>query len=65
MTIVKKKRLFLNCKPHTVLVHLGLTVSHLQQFVEMCNVTFLRLLLGDLRLFEMDVFVVKCLQEDE
>lgn len=38
--------------------------SHLQQFVEVFDVTFLRLLGGDLRLFEMDVLVVKCLMED-
>lgn len=38
--------------------------SHLQQFVEVFDVTFLRLLGWDLRLFEMDVLVVKCLMED-
>lgn len=38
-------------------------VSHLQQFVEVFDVTFLHLLLWDLRLFEMDVLVVKCLEE--
>lgn len=38
-------------------------VSHLQQLVEVFDVTFLHLLLRDLRLFEMDVLVVKCLEE--
>lgn len=39
--------------------------SHLQQFVEVFDVTFLNLLRRDLRLFKMDVFVVKCLEEDK
>ncbi len=39
--------------------------SYLQQFVEVFSVTFLQLLSGDLRLFEMDVLVVKCLPEEE
>lgn len=39
--------------------------SHLQQFVEVLDVTLLQLLRRDLRLFEMDVFVVKCLREDK
>lgn len=38
--------------------------SYLQQFVEVFDMTFLDLLRGDLRLFEMDVFVVKCLEEE-
>lgn len=38
--------------------------AHLQQFVEVLNVTFLNLLCRDLRLFEMDVLVVKCLKEE-
>lgn len=45
------------CSPH---VHF-----YLQQFVEVCDVTFLDLLHRDLRLFEMDVLVVKCLEEEE
>lgn len=39
--------------------------SYLQQFVKMFDVTFLDLLRGDLRLFEMDVLVVKCLKDEE
>lgn len=39
--------------------------SYLQQFVEVFDVTFLHLLGRDLRLFEMDVLVVKCLEEAE
>lgn len=38
--------------------------AHLQQLVEMLDVRLLRLLAGDLRLFEMDVLVIKCLQEE-
>ena len=37
--------------------------SYLQKFVEVLNVTFLRLPGRDLCLFEMDVLIVKCLQE--
>lgn len=44
---------------------MGFTGSHLEQFVEVPNATFLRLLLGDLGLFKMDVFVVKCLKGDK
>lgn len=39
--------------------------SYLQEFVEVFDVTFLRLLGGNLRLFEMDVLVVKCLEEEQ
>lgn len=38
--------------------------SYLQQFVEVFDVTFLDLLRGDLRLFEMDVLIVKCLKKE-
>lgn len=38
--------------------------AHLQQPVEALDLSLLRLLGGDLRLFEMDVFVIKCLQEE-
>lgn len=74
VTIVKQSHStqFLNGKlaalshtPLTSSISVHRALSHLQQFVEVRNVTFLRLLLGDLRLFEMDVFVVKCLQGDE
>jgi len=39
--------------------------SYLKQLVEVLDVTFLHLLGGDLRLFKMDVLVVKCLGEEE
>lgn len=37
---------------------------YLQQFVEVCDMTFLDLLHRDLRLFEMDILIVKCLKEE-
>lgn len=42
-----------------------LFITHLQQFVEVFDVTFLDLLRRDLRFFEMDVLVVKCLKEEK
>ena len=39
--------------------------SYLQQLVEVLDATFLNLLCRDLRLFEMDVLVVKCLRGEE
>lgn len=41
------------------------SLAHLQQFVEVFNMTFLHFFCGNLCLFEMDVFIVKCLREDK
>lgn len=51
--------------PFMVFSVLPLFISHLQQFVEVFDVTFLDLLRRDLRFFEMDVLIVKCLREEK
>lgn len=44
--------------------HHIVALAHLQQFVEVFNLSFLHFFCRNLCLFEMDVFIVKCLREE-